>query len=151
VAKVITELEHFKQTFFRLIGKAQGKIDQLETQRRRVHKYDDYQSKLLDIEYGLLSDLVKIYKELVDRYFVELGLFEWPKVSSAKNNPETFSKLYMISFARLQEIQERLCQIIPPIFYSLDDEDCTLDADDPKDEEKDIEILHSYVWWFNWT
>ena len=145
VTEVTKELDSFKQRFFRLIDKAQGKLEQLEAQRKLVHKYDDYQSKLLDIEYGLLSDLVKIYKELVDRYFVELGLFEWPKVLLGKNNPETFSKLYMISFARLQEIQERLCQIIPPIFYSLDDEDCTLDADDPKDEEKDIEILHSIM------
>ena len=52
---------------------------------------------------------------------------------------------YLVTFARLQEIQEKLCQIIAPIFYSLDDEDCTMDADDPKDEEKDIDVLHSIM------
>jgi hypothetical protein len=127
LVNVTQELDRFKQRFFRLIGKAQGKIDQLEAQRKLVHTDDDYQIKLLDIEYELISDLTKIYKELVNRYVVDLALFEWPKISLAKNNQETLSKLYMITFAKLKEIQERLCQIIPPIFYNLDDEDCRLD------------------------
>jgi hypothetical protein len=108
-----------------------------------VHKDDDYQIKLLDIEYELISDLVKIYKELVNRYVVELALFEWPKISLAKNNQESLSKLYMVTFTKLQEIQERLAQIIPPILSHLDDEDCALDYDYTKDKEKDIDFLHS--------
>ena len=51
----------------------------------------------------------------------------------------------MVTFAKLQEIQERLCQIIPPIISHLDDEDCTKDDDYTKDEEKDIEMLHSIM------
>jgi hypothetical protein len=143
VAKVSQELEHYKQVFFGFIDKAQKKLDRLESQRKLVHKDDDYQTKLLDIEYELLSDLIKIYKELVNRYVVELALFEWPKLSLAKNNQETLSKLYMVTFAKLHEIQERLAQIMPPILCRLDDEDCALDYDYPKDEEKDIDFLHS--------
>jgi hypothetical protein len=126
VIKVSQELEHFKQVFFRLIDEAQGKLNRLET-RKLVHKDDDYQFKLLG--------LVKIYKELVNRYVVELALFEWPKLSLAKKNQETLSKLYMVTFTKLQEIQERLC-----------DEDCALDNDYTKDEEKDIHFLHSFLW-----
>jgi hypothetical protein len=143
VVKVTQELEHFKQTFFGFIDEAQGKLNKLETQRKLVHKDDDYQTKLLGIEYELLSDLIKIYKELVNRYVVELALFEWPKLSLAKNNQETLSKLYIVTFAKLQEIQVRLAQIMPPILCRLNDEDCTLDFDYPKDEEKDIDFLHS--------
>ena len=36
VAKVNQELECFKQTFFRLIGKAQKKLKQLETQKKML-------------------------------------------------------------------------------------------------------------------
>jgi len=145
VTEVTKELDSFKQRFFRLIDKAQGKIEQLEAQRKLVLKDDDYQFRLLDIEYELLSNLIKIYKELVDRYVVDLALFGWPKLSLLKNNPETLSKLYMITFARLREIQERLCQIIPPILSHLDDEDCALDYDYTKDKEKDIDVLHSIM------
>ena len=143
VVKVTRELEHYKQVFFGFIYKAQKKLNQLEAQRKLVHKDDDYQFNLLGIEYELLSDLIKIYKELVNRYVVELALFEWPKLLLAKNNQETLSKLYMVTFTKLQEIQLRLAQIIPPILCSLDDEDCALDYDYPKDEEKDIDFLHS--------
>jgi hypothetical protein len=145
VDEVTQELEHFKQVFFGLIDKAQGKLNQLEAKRKLVHKDDDLQIKLMDIEYELISDLVKIYKELVNRYVVDLALFGWPKLSLAKNNPETFSRLYMITFTKLQEIQERLAQIIPPILIRLDDEDCALDYDYMKDEEKDIDMLHSIM------
>jgi hypothetical protein len=150
VIEVTKELDSFKQRFFRLIDKAQGKkIEQLEAHRKMVlsdNKYDiHYVDRILDLEYELLSDLVKIYRKLVDRYVVDLTLFEWPKLLLHKNNPETLSKLYMVTFARLQEIQERLCQIIPPIFYSLDDEDFTMDADNPKDKEKDIDVLQSIM------
>ena len=137
---VVEELDSFKQRFFRLIDKAQGKLEQLEAHRKMGGS-----DRILDLEYEILSGLIKNYKELVNHYIVDFALFEWPKVLSAKNNPETLSKLYTVTFARLQEIQERLCQIIPPIFYSLDDEDCTLDADNPKDEEKDIDILQSIM------
>ena len=145
---VIEELDSFKQRFFRLIDKAQGKkLQQLEAHRKMVlsdNKYDiHYVDRILELEYELLSDLIKIYKELVNRYVVELALFEWPILSLAKNNQETLSKLYMITFTKLQEVQVRLARIIPPILYSLDDEDFTMDADDPKDEEKDIDMLHS--------
>jgi hypothetical protein len=66
VDEVTQELEHFKQVFFGLIDKAQGKLNQLEAKRKLVHKDDDLQIKLMDIEYELISDLVKIYKELVN-------------------------------------------------------------------------------------
>jgi hypothetical protein len=143
VVKVTQELEHFKQVFFGFIDKAQKKLNGLETQRKLVHKDDDYQFNLLGIEYELLSDLIKIYKELVNRYVVELALFEWPKLSLIKNNQETLSKLYMVTFAKLHEIQARLAHILPPILCRLDDEDCALDNDYSKDEEKDIDFLHS--------
>ena len=150
VTEVTKELEHFKQRFFRLIDKAQGKkLQQLEAHRKMVlsdNKYDiHYVDRILDLEYEILSGLIKNYKELVNHYIVDFALFEWPKVLSAKNNPETLSKLYMVTFSKLQEIQERLCQIIPPIFYSLDDEDFTMDADNPKDKEKDIDVLQSIM------
>jgi hypothetical protein len=143
VVKVTKELERFKQVFFRLIDKAQGKLNQLEAQRKVAHDFDDYQIKLLDIECDILSDLVKIYKEFVNSYVVELVLFEWPKLSLSQKNRETLSNLYMITFTKLQEIQERLAQIILPILYSLDDEDSTLNDDGTKDEEKAIDMLHS--------
>ena len=147
---VIEELDSFKQRFFQLIDKAQGKkLEQLEAHRKMVlsdNKYDiHYVDRILDLEYELLSDLIKIYKELVNRYVVELALFEWPILSLAKNNQETLSKLYMITFTKLQEVQVRLARIIPPILYSLDDEDFTMDADNPKDEEKDIDMLQSIM------
>jgi hypothetical protein len=150
VTEVTKELDSFKQRFFRLIDKAQGKkLEQLEAHRKKVlsdNKYDiHYVDRILDLEYELLSDLIKIYRKLVDRYVVGLTLFEWPKLLLHKNNPETLSKLYMVTFAKLQEIQERLCQIIPPIFYSLDDEDFTMDVDNPKDKEKDIDVLQSIM------
>ena len=149
VTEVTKELDSFKQRFFRLIDKAQGKIEQLEAQRKLVLKGDDYEFRLLDIEYELLSDLIKNYKELVNRYVVDLALFEWPKLLLDKNEAETLNKLYMVTFSKLQEIQERLCQIIPPILSHLDDEDCALDYDYTKDDEKDMEELHYYVWWFS--
>ena len=140
---VVEELDSFKQRFFWLIDKAQGKIERLEAQRKLAD--DDYQSRLFDIEYEILSDLIKNYKELVNRYVVDLVLFEWPKLLLDKNEPETLSKLYMVTFAKLQEIQKRLCQIIPPILSHLDDEDCALDYDYTKDNEKDMEELHSIM------
>ena len=76
---------------------------------------------------------------------LDLALFEWPKISLAKNNPETFNKLYMITFTKLREIQERLAHILPPILSHLDDEDCALDCDYMKDEEKDMDELHSIM------
>jgi hypothetical protein len=129
---VSQELEHSKQVFFSLINKAQEKIDQLEAQAKFVYKYDDCHFELLAIEYELISDLIKIYKELVNHYVVELALFEWPKL--AKNNQETLSKLYMITFTKLQEIQEKLCQIIRPDIYRLDN-----------DNDKAIDMLHSIM------
>ena len=72
-----------------LIDKAQRKLEQLEAQRKLVLKDDDYEFRLLDIEYEILSDLIKNYKELVNRYVVDLALFEWPKLLLDKNNPET--------------------------------------------------------------
>ena len=140
VTEVTKELDSFKQRFFRLIDKAQGKLEQLEA-HRKMGGNDD----IPELEYELLSDLINIYKELVNRYVVDLALFEWPKVLSAKNNPETLSKLYMVTFAKLQEIQERLCQIIPPILSHLDDEDCASDYDYTKDDEKDMEEVHSMM------
>jgi hypothetical protein len=119
VTEIIKELDSFKQRFFQLIDKAQGKIEQLEAQRKLVLKGDDYEFRLLDIKYELLSHLIKNYKELVNRYVVDLALFEWPKLLLDKNEPETLSKLYMVTFSKLQEIQERLCQIIPPILLLM--------------------------------
>ncbi len=52
MVKVTQELEHFKQVFFGFIDKAQKKLNQLETQRKLVHKDDDYQTKILSIEYN---------------------------------------------------------------------------------------------------
>jgi len=122
VTEVTKELDSFKQRFFRLIDKAQVKLEQLEAHRKMVlsdNKYDtNYVDRILDLEYELLYDLIKIYKELVNRYVVDLALFEWPKLLLDKNEAETLNKLYMVTFAKLQEIQERLCQIIPPILYS---------------------------------
>ena len=140
VTEVTKELDSFKQRFFRLIDKAQGKLEQLEAHRKMGVDVD-----IPELEYELLSDLIKIYKELVNRYVVDLALFEWPKLLLDKNGPETLSKLYMVTFARLREIQERLCQIIPPILSHLDDEDCALDYDYTKDDEKDMEELHSIM------
>ena len=140
VTEVTKELDSFKQRFFRLIDKAQGKLEQLEAHRKMGGS-----DRILDLEYEILSGLIKNYKELVNHYIVDFALFEWPKVLSAKNNPETLSKLYTVTFARLQEIQERLCQIIPPILSHLDDEDCTLDYDYTKDKEKDIDVLQSIM------
>ena len=137
VAKVSQELECFKQTFFRLIDKAQEILNQLET-RKIMFPDERSESKIFQQEYGVLSDLVKIYKQLVDRYVVDLALFGWPKVLSAKNNPETFNKLYMVTFAKLQEIQERLAQIIPPAVYTLDD-----------DNDKAIDMLHSIMFGYS--
>jgi hypothetical protein len=86
-----------------------------------VPKFDDYHYKLMDIECEILSNLITVYKKFVDSYILDLGLFKWPKLSIAKNNPETLSKLYMITFTKLQEIQIRLAQIIPPILYNARD------------------------------
>jgi hypothetical protein len=86
VAKVNQELESYKQTFFRLIDKAQEELDQLESRRKLAHHFDDLQSQLMDIEYELISDLVKIYKELVNRYVVDLALFGWDLKS--RMNPQ---------------------------------------------------------------
>ena len=82
VTEVTKELDSFKQRFFWLIDKAQGKIERLEAQRKLAD--DDYQSRLFDIEYEILS-----YKELVNHYIVDLALFEWPKLLLDKNEPET--------------------------------------------------------------
>ena len=60
VTEVTKELDSFKQRFFQLIDKAQGKkLEQLEAQRKLVLKDDDYEFRLLDIEYEILSDLIK--------------------------------------------------------------------------------------------
>jgi hypothetical protein len=134
VTEVTKELDSFKQRFFQLIDKAQRKLEQLEA-RKLVLKDDDYEFRLLDIEYEILSDLIKNYKELVNRYVVDLALFGWPKLLLDKNNPETLSKLYMITFSKLQEIQERLAQIIPPAIYTLDNHNY-----------KAIDILRSIMW-----
>lgn len=134
VAKVNQELESYKQTFFGLIDKAQEQLNQLESWRKTILGDESSESKILQKEYDILSDLIKNYKQLVDRYVVDLALFGWPKVLSAKNNPETLSKLYMITFAKLQEIQERLAGIIPPAIYTLD-----------YDDDKAIDMLHSIM------
>jgi hypothetical protein len=137
VAKVSQELECFKQTFFRLIGKAQKILKQLETQKKMLAD-ERSEVKIVQQEYNVLSDLITIYKQLVDRYVVDLALFGWPKVLSANNNPETLSKLYMVTFAKLQEIQERLAQIIPPAVYAADD-----------DNDKAIDMLHSIMFGYS--
>jgi hypothetical protein len=59
VTEVTKELDSFKQRFFQLIDKAQRKLEQLEAQRKLVLKDDDYEFRLLDIEYEILSDLIK--------------------------------------------------------------------------------------------
>ena len=38
-----------------------------------------------------------------------------------------------------------MAQIIPPILYSLDDEDSTLNDNGTKDKEKAIDMLHSIM------
>jgi len=58
VTEVTKELDSFKQRFFQLIDKAQRKLEQLEA-RKLVLKDDDYEFRLLDIEYEILSDLIK--------------------------------------------------------------------------------------------
>jgi hypothetical protein len=73
VAKVSQEL-CFKQTFFRLIGKAQKILNQLETQKIM---FPDERSevKIVQQEYNVLSDLITIYKQLVDRYVVDFAIW----------------------------------------------------------------------------
>jgi hypothetical protein len=137
VVKVTQELECFKQTFFRLIDKTQKILNQLET-RKIMFPDERSEGKIFQQEYNVLSDLIAVYKQLVDRYVVDLALFGWPKVLSVKNNPETFSKLYMVTFAKLQEIQERLAQIIPPAVYTADD-----------DNDKAIDMLHSIMFGYS--
>jgi len=135
VKKVTQELERFKEAFFPLTDKAQEKLEELENERKLVPKHDDYHTKLLDIEFDILSELIEIYKKFADSYILDLGLFKWPKLSIAEKNPETLSKLYMITFTKLHEIQIRLAQIIPPILYNARD-------NDKKDEEKGIYLIH---------
>jgi hypothetical protein len=135
LAKVTRDLERFKQLFFILIDTAQEKLHELEAKRKMVPKFDDAHYKLMDIECEILSNLITVYNIFVDSYILDLGLFKWPKLSIAKNNPETLSKLYMITFTKLQEIQIRLAQIIPPILYNARDSD-------KKDQEKAIYLLH---------
>jgi hypothetical protein len=72
------------------------------------------------MEYDLLSRLIKLYKELVDMYFLDL-LFKWPV------------------YPALQDIQGRLAEIIPPVLYDTEDKTYT------KDEQKDIDFLHSIM------
>jgi hypothetical protein len=120
VVKETQDLERFKQRFFISIDKAQEELDQLEAERKFVLKHDDYHVKLLDIEYGILTDLIKDYNRFVHSYVLDLVLFKWPKSPLAKKNPEILSKLCMILFSKRQEIQLRLAQIIPPILYNLD-------------------------------
>jgi hypothetical protein len=135
LAKVTRDLERFKQPFFILIDTAQEKLHELEAKRKMVPEFDDYHTKLMDIECEILSKLITVYAKFADSYILDLGLFKWPKLSIAKNNPETLSKLYMITFTKLQEIQIRLAQIIPPILYNARDSD-------KKDQEKAIYLLH---------
>jgi hypothetical protein len=137
VTKVSQELECFKQTFFRLTDNAQKILNQLET-RKTMFPDERSEVKIVQQEYNVLSDLITIYKQLVDRYVVDLALFGWPKVLSVKNNPETFSKLYMVTFVKLQEIQERLAQIIPPAVYAADD-----------DNDKAIDMLYSIMFGYS--
>ena len=56
VTEVTKELDSFKR-FFQLIDKAQRKLEELEAQRKLVLKDDDYEFRLLDIEYEILSNL----------------------------------------------------------------------------------------------
>ena len=134
LVKVSQELERFKKAFFILIDKAKEKLHELEAERKMVHKDDDYIFKLMQIEYDILSDLISVYKKFADSYILDLGLFKWPKLLT-KKNPETLSKLYMITFTKLEEIQTRLAQIIPPILYNARD-------NDKKDEQKGIYLIH---------
>jgi hypothetical protein len=127
LAKVTRDLERFKQPFFILIDAVQEKLHELEAQRKMVPKFDDYHYKLMDIEYEILSNLIIVYNKFDVSYILDLSI--------AKNNPETLSKIYMITFTKLQEIQIRLAQIIPPILYNARDSD-------KKDQEKDIYLLH---------
>jgi hypothetical protein len=126
LAKVTRDLERFKQPFFILIDAVQEKLHEL-AQRKMVPKFDDYHYKLMDIEYEILSNLIIVYNKFDVSYNLDLSI--------AKNNPETLSKIYMIAFTKLQEIQIRLAQIIPPILYNARDSD-------KKDQEKDIYLLH---------
>jgi hypothetical protein len=127
LAKVTRDLERFKQPFFILVDAVQEKLHELEAQRKMVPKFDDYHYKLMDIEYEILSNLIIVYNKFDVSYILDLSI--------AKNNPETLSKIYMITFTKLQEIQIRLAQIIPPILYNARDSD-------KKDQEKDIYLLH---------
>jgi hypothetical protein len=127
LAKVTRDLERFKQPFFILVDAVQEKLHELEAQRKMVPKFDDYHYKLMDIEYEILSELIIVYNKFDVSYILDLSI--------AKNNPETLSKIYMITFTKLQEIQIRLAQIIPPILYNARDSD-------KKDQEKDIYLLH---------
>jgi hypothetical protein len=127
LAKVTRDLERFKQPFFILIDTAQEKLHELEAKRKMVPKFDDYHTKLMDIEGEILSKLITVYNKFDVSYILDLSI--------AKNNPETLSKIYMITFTKLQEIQIRLAQIIPPILYNARDSD-------KKDQEKDIYLLH---------
>jgi hypothetical protein len=127
LAKVTGDLERFKQPFFILIDRAQEKLHELEAERKMVPKFDDSHHKLMDIECGILSKLIIVYKKFANSYILDLSI--------AKNNPETLSKLYMITFTKLQEIQIRLAQIIPQILYNARDSD-------KKDQEKAIYLLH---------
>ena len=72
VAKVNQEFESYKQTFFGLIDKAQEQLDQLESWRKTILGDESSESKILQKEYDILSDLIKNYKQLVDRYVVDL-------------------------------------------------------------------------------
>jgi hypothetical protein len=108
-------IERFKQPFFILVDAVQEKLHELEAQRKMVPKFDDYHYKLMDIEYEILSELIIVYNKFDVSYILDLSI--------AKNNPETLSKIYMITFTKLQEIQIRLAQIIPPILYNARDSD----------------------------
>jgi hypothetical protein len=135
VVKVTRDLERFKQKFFILIDETRERLQELDAERKLVPEFDDYHSKLMDIEFGLLSELIEVYKKFADSYILDLGLFKWPKLSIAKRNPETLNKLYTITFTKLQEIQTRLAHITPPILYNARDSD-------KMDDEKAIYLLH---------
>jgi hypothetical protein len=61
VVKVSQELECFKQTFFRLIGKAQKILKQLETQKKMLAD-ERSEVKIFQKEYDVLSDFKNLQR-----------------------------------------------------------------------------------------
>jgi hypothetical protein len=56
------------------IGKAQKILNQFET-RKIMFPDERSEVKIFQQEYEVLSDLITIYKQLVERYVVDLALF----------------------------------------------------------------------------